>query len=128
MQDQDEQLRLDIEMVKRRNDEILRKIDDLNKQNNEKKTILSLPSKLDTAKKHNTLDQDVIFEALEKMRDYISQSDKKTRDEIFKTHIDFDGKVKEKLDKNALLDIESKEYYFITISFRQIDRQYIPYN
>jgi hypothetical protein len=47
-------------------------------------------------------------DALEKMRDFISAENKKIREEFFKMHIEFESKVREKLDKKDLEEIESK--------------------
>lgn len=48
------------------------------KINNEKKTILNLPTSFDiNNKKSNKFDEDFIIDALEKMRDYITQELKK---------------------------------------------------
>ena len=53
-------------------------------------------------------DPELVVDALEKMRDFISAENKKMRDEFFKMHIEFESKVREKLDKKDLEEIESK--------------------
>ena len=54
------------------------------------------------------LDPELILDALEKMRDYIAAENKKMREEFFKLTIEFESKVREKLDKKDLEEIESK--------------------
>lgn len=84
------------------------KLEELMKANNERKTILNLPTSFDSdPKKKNKFDEEIILDALEKMRDYISSEGKKGKDELFKFHIEFEAKVREKLDKKELEDIES---------------------
>jgi hypothetical protein len=86
-------------------------VDELMKSSNEKKMILNIPMSFDNdPKKKKNFDEDFIVEALEKMRDYIAFENKKTKDEMFKQHIEFESKVREKLDKKELEDIESKRF------------------
>ena len=61
------------------------------------------------------MDEEMIIEALEKMRDYVASELKKIRDELFKQHIEFETKVREKIDKKELEDIESKDILVIDI-------------
>jgi hypothetical protein len=51
----------------------LDRLDDFAKYNSEKKTILNLPTGFDDPKKRKNLDEEMILDALEKMRDYIAQ-------------------------------------------------------
>lgn len=43
------------------------------------------------------------------MRDFAISEIKKIKDELFKFHIEFESKVREKIDKKDLEDIESKK-------------------
>jgi hypothetical protein len=52
-------------------------------------------------------DADLVVDALEKMRDYIAVEHKKMRDEFFKLHLDFEAKIREKIDKKDIEEIES---------------------
>ena len=54
------------------------------------------------------MDEEFIIDALEKVRDYVAMEIKKLRDELFRQHMEFETKVREKLDKKELEDIESK--------------------
>ena len=49
----------------------------------------------------------LILDSLEKMRDFIAFESKKMKDEFFKFHIEFESKIREKIDKKELEDIES---------------------
>jgi hypothetical protein len=63
----------------------------------------------------------LIVDALEKMRDYISSENKKMREDFFKLHLDIEAKMREKLDKKDIEDIESN--ILLIISFRKTDRK-----
>ena len=81
------------------------------KAHNEKKTILNIPTAFDDdPKKRKKMDEDFIIESFEKMRDYIQQELKKVKDEQFRQHIDFETKVREKIDKKELEEIESNRH------------------
>jgi hypothetical protein len=41
------------------------------------------------------------------MRDFIAMENKRIKDEMFKFHLEFESKVREKIDKKELEDIES---------------------
>ncbi len=56
-------------------------------------------------------DAELIVDALEKMRDYIAVEHKKMRDEFFKLHLDFEAKIRDKIDKKDIEDIESNLIY-----------------
>lgn len=66
-------------------------------------------------------DASLIVDALEKMRDYISSENKKMREDFFKLHLDIEAKMREKLDKKDIEDIESN--ILIIINFRETDRK-----
>ena len=88
--------------------EVEEKVDDLIKQQKDKNTILNIPTSFgEDSKGRKKLDEEFIIETFEKLRDYIAQEMKKIRDEIFKQHIQFETKVREKIDKKELEDIES---------------------
>ncbi len=55
------------------------------------------------------------------MRDYISSENKKMREDFFKLHLDIEAKMREKLDKKDIEDIESN--ILLIISFRKTDRK-----
>ena len=61
------------------------------------------------------MDEEFIVESLEKMRDYIQQENKRLRDDIFKQKFEFEIKIREKLDKKELEDIESKPEYCVIL-------------
>ena len=42
------------------------------------------------------------------MRDYIAQENKKMDEKMFKFHFEIENKIREKIDKKELEDIESK--------------------
>lgn len=48
-----------------------------------------------------------MVESLEKLRDYITLETKKIKDDHFKYHFEMEGKLKEKLDKADVLEVES---------------------
>jgi hypothetical protein len=45
------------------------------------------------------------------MRDYMTTENKRIRDELFKFYIEFESKIREKLDKELLDEIESKDSF-----------------
>lgn len=51
--------------------EINAKLEELMKAHNDRKAILNLPINMDDPKKKRGLDEEIILDALEKMRDYI---------------------------------------------------------
>ena len=76
--------------------------------------MVNLPVNFESTKpgkagKTGGLDPELILDALEKMRDYIAAENKKMREEFFKLTMEFEGKVREKIDKRDLDDIESKK-------------------
>lgn len=108
LSDLDDALRQQIEQLEKRVLEFSRKVDELMKAHNEKKTILNIPTSFDDdPKRKKKLDEEFILDAFEKMRDYIAQEMKKIRDEMFKQHYEFETRVREKIDKKELEEIES---------------------
>lgn len=112
--DLDDLIKQDISTIMQRIDKLSDKIEDLVKQQSDKKTILNIPTTFDDPKNKGKMDEDFIVEALEKMRDYIAQENKRMKDEMFKLRLEFETKVREKLDKKDLEDIESKSIPAIT--------------
>lgn len=107
--DMEDALKQELASLSKKQQEMLEKLEELLKAQNEKKTILNLPTSFDDdLKKRKRFDEEVIMEALEKMRDYISFENKRIKDELFKFHLEFETKVREKLDKKELEEIESK--------------------
>lgn len=102
--------------------ELAEKVEELFKAQNEKKTILNINTAFDAdPKKRKTLDEEFIVEALEKMRDYIAQENKKMKDDMFKQHIEFETKVREKIDKKELEEIESRLFYEVMVIERMME-------
>lgn len=85
----------------------------LYKIHNERKNVVNLPVSFESTKPSKgkggnaAFDPELILDALEKMRDYIAAENKKMREEFFKLTIEFESKVREKLDKKDLEEIES---------------------
>jgi hypothetical protein len=61
-----------------------------------------------SSKGQKGFDTELVVEALEKMRDYISSEFKKIREEMLKLHLDVESKLKDKIDKKDTEIIESK--------------------
>ena len=98
-----------ISTLERKLKEVWEKVEELMKVQKEKNTILNIPTSFDDdPKKRKRMDEDFIIDAFEKMRDYIAQENKKMKDELFKQHMEFETKVREKIDKKELEEIESK--------------------
>lgn len=80
---------------------------------NEKKAILNIPVNFDVGKGSSKdgqpkgFDTELVVDALERMRDYISAEHKKMKDEFVKLQLDIETKIREKLDKKDIEDIES---------------------
>jgi len=55
-----------------------------------------------------SLDEDAILDAFEKLREFIAYESKKNKDDLIKVNLQVDGKVREKIDKKDLEEIESK--------------------
>lgn len=96
---------------------MLEKLDELYKIHNERKAVVNLPVSFESTKpgKKNqpAFDPELVVDALEKMRDFLTAETKKIREEFFKMHLEFESKVREKIDKKELEDIESKIDIFI---------------
>jgi hypothetical protein len=71
------------------------------------------------------MDEDFIIEALEKMRDYIAQENKRYKDELFKLRLEFETKVREKLDKKDLEDIEKRMMENVELSIANRTKKYV---
>ena len=115
--DIEDALRMEVQQITKREDEIADKLEELYKIHNERKNVVNLPVNFESNKsgkagKASGLDPELILDALEKMRDYIAAENKKMREEFFKLTMEFEGKVREKIDKRDLDDIESKRFFF----------------
>mmetsp|Transcript_14528 Transcript_14528/g.14135 ORF Transcript_14528/g.14135 Transcript_14528/m.14135 type:complete len:121 (+) Transcript_14528:1634-1996(+) len=96
------------------------------KAHNEKKTILNIPTAFDDdPKKRKKMDEDFIIDAFEKMRDYIAQELKKVKDDMFKQHIEFETKVREKIDKKELEEIEKRIMENVELSVTNRTKKYV---
>lgn len=105
-------------------EEIHEKLDELYKVHNEKKAILNIPINFDSPGKGKDgknngsgFDVSVVVDALEKMRDYIASENKKMREDFFKLHLDIEAKLKDKLDKKDIEDLESKKNNIFYLKF-----------
>lgn len=58
-----------------------------------------------------SLDEDAILDAFEKLREFIAYESKKNKDDLIKVNLQVDGKVREKIDKKDLEEIESKIFH-----------------
>ncbi len=72
-----------------------------------------MPVSLDFNKKDKkasggTLDEEMVLEHLEKIRDFMLAEIRKARDEQFKQVLDLENKIRDKIDKKDLEEIESK--------------------
>ena len=109
----------------------MEKLEELYKVHNEKKAILNIPISFETQgtgkgkEGKGGFDASLVVDALEKMRDYISSENKKMREDFFKLHLDIEAKMKEKLDKKDIEDVESKISHFNN-TYREDNR--IPRN
>ena len=114
--DIEDALRTEVQQITKREDEISEKLEELYKIHNERKNVVNLPVNFESSKpgkpgsKTAGLDPELILDALEKMRDYIAAENKKMREEFFKLTMEFESKVREKIDKKDLEDIESKVF------------------
>lgn len=73
----------------------------------EKATILNIPtSDWDDDTGKNKMNEEVLLNALEKLRDYIQSENKRVRDELLRHHIEVEQKLKEKIDRKELDEIE----------------------
>lgn len=117
------------------------KLDELLRIQNEKKAILNIPMSFDDDPKKGNLslcvfilyegskmDSEFIIEALEKMRDYVANEVKKIRDDLFKQHLEFETKVREKIDKKELEDIESINLSYHIVLERMMENAEISVN
>ena len=120
--DYNDQIKKEIQSVVVLANENSEKIEEIIKVNAEKKAMMNFPMALDDPKKRKNLDEEVIIDALDKMRDYISLEVKKIKDDFFKFQIEFEGKIREKLDKKDLEDIESKALLPLSPSILPVQR------
>lgn len=83
------------------------------KATNDKKGLLNIPLNLEKgdSKKTALIDEEGLQEHIDKLRESMMQEVKKIKDELFKFHIEFESKIREKIDKKDLEDIESKLSY-----------------
>lgn len=54
------------------------------------------------------LNEDAILDAFDKMREYVDHEGKRFKDEMFKLNLQVDAKMRDKIDKRDLEEIESK--------------------
>lgn len=78
-----------------------------------------LISNTNNSKGAKGFDAELIVDALEKMRDYIAVEHKKIREDFLKLHLDFEAKIRDKIDKKDIEDIESKNNHFISLNHRE---------
>lgn len=117
----EENFKMEIGRVLHKLEPIQEKLEDLTKMSNDKKAILNIPVSFDDPKKKGKMDEDFVIEALEKMRDYIASENKRINDQFFKFHLDFESKIREKIDKKELEEIESKFERLSLIFYREND-------
>lgn len=74
-------MKLDIQRINNKFAPIHEKLEDLTKLSQDKRAILNIPVSFDNVKnKGGKMDEDFVIEALEKMRDYIQQENKRIND------------------------------------------------
>ena len=106
-------LRLDMNSVeehtKQSTESLNKRLDLLTERpTNEKKRDLSMPVSLDISKKSSAMEEEILLDAMDKMKDMLAAEIKRIEDRLFKITMDFESKVRAKIDKHDLEDIESK--------------------
>ncbi len=57
---------------------------------------------------NGSINEEAILDAFEKMREYVDQEGRRFKDEMFKLNLQVDAKMRDKIDKRDLEEIESK--------------------
>ena len=88
----------------------------------EKKRDLSMPVSLEMSKKFG-MDEDLLLDAIDKMKDIMAAEIKRIEDRLFKMNMDFESKVRAKIDKHDLEEIESMIVVMIKWMCRENDEE-----
>jgi len=108
-QDLEDGLRGELDKIVQRIEDIHAKTEELYKIQKDKTTILNIPTGgFGEGDGKKRMDEEFVIESLEKIRDFINQENKRMKDELLKHHLEMEGKLKEKIDRKEMQDIESK--------------------
>eukprot|EP00347_Sterkiella_histriomuscorum_P003865 403362643 len=131
LDDIQDQLRTEVQRINQRMEEIHEKLDELYKVHNEKKAILNIPVNFESKSKGKDgkggggFDTSLVVDALEKMRDYIAIENKKMREDFFKLHLDIEAKMKSKLDRTDIEELEKRILENVDLQINEKTKRYV---